>query len=51
VLRYWEDQSIEQVADLLGCSIGTVKSQTAHGLQRLREVLGDRFTSYVGEAR
>ena len=51
VLRYWEDQSIEQVADLLNCSIGTVKSQTAHGLQRLRELLGDRFTSYVGEVR
>ena len=51
VLRYWEDQSIEQVADLLNCSTGTVKSQTAHGLQRLRELLGDRFTLSVGEVR
>ena len=51
VLRYWEDQSIEQVAELLNCSIGTVKSQTTHGLQRLRDVLGDRFSSYVREPR
>ena len=39
VLRYWEDQSIEQVAELLGCSPGTVKSQAARGLQTLRELL------------
>jgi RNA polymerase sigma factor (sigma-70 family) len=26
VLRYWEDQSIEQVAFLLDCAPGTVKS-------------------------
>jgi RNA polymerase sigma-70 factor (sigma-E family) len=28
VLRYWADQSIEQVAATLGCSAGNVKSQT-----------------------
>ncbi|RIQ30198.1 SigE family RNA polymerase sigma factor [Jiangella rhizosphaerae] len=40
VLRFWEDLSIEQVADLMNCSSGNVKSQTARGLERLRDVLG-----------
>nr|WP_246221096.1 SigE family RNA polymerase sigma factor [Phytoactinopolyspora mesophila] len=40
VLRFWEDLSVEQVADLLNCRTGTVKSQTARGLDRLRDLLG-----------
>ncbi|HEX8626893.1 MAG TPA: SigE family RNA polymerase sigma factor [Catenuloplanes sp.] len=40
VLRYWEDQSLEQVAQTLGCSVGTVKSQAARGLSTLRQALG-----------
>lgn len=40
VLRFWEDLSVEQVADLMNCSSGNVKSQTARGLERLRDVLG-----------
>jgi RNA polymerase sigma-70 factor (sigma-E family) len=43
VLRYWSDQSIEQVADLLGCSPGNVKSQSARALQRLRLLLGEEL--------
>ena len=39
VLRYWADQSIEQTAELLGCSAGNVKSQAARGLATLRGVL------------
>ena len=39
VLRYWEDMSVEQVADLLGCSTGNVKSQSARALGKLRAVL------------
>lgn len=41
VLRYWADMSVEQVAELLGCSEGNVKSQSARGLDKLRPLLGD----------
>jgi len=36
VLRYCCDLSIEQTARLLGCSAGTVKSQSARALATLR---------------
>lgn len=36
VLRYWEDMSEAETAALLGCSVGTVKSQAARGLARVR---------------
>jgi RNA polymerase sigma-70 factor (sigma-E family) len=40
VLRHWLDLSVEDTADLLNCSAGTVKSQTAKAAARLRELLG-----------
>jgi RNA polymerase sigma-70 factor (sigma-E family) len=41
VLRFFHDQSVEQTAETLRCGTGTVKSQTARGLARLRQLLGD----------
>jgi RNA polymerase sigma-70 factor (sigma-E family) len=37
VLRYYEDLPEREVAELLGCSVGTVKSHTHRGLSRLRQ--------------
>ncbi|MCO1579681.1 SigE family RNA polymerase sigma factor [Crossiella sp. SN42] len=39
VLRHWADLSIAEVAAALRCSEGTVKSQTARGLEALRAVV------------
>ena len=36
VLRLYCDLSVEETAEILGCTVGTVKSQTARGLDTLR---------------
>ncbi|HXL92886.1 MAG TPA: sigma factor-like helix-turn-helix DNA-binding protein [Streptosporangiaceae bacterium] len=38
-MRYVEGLSIAEAADAMGCSEGNVKSQSAPGLERLREVM------------
>jgi RNA polymerase sigma-70 factor (sigma-E family) len=40
VCRFYQELDQAACADALGCSIGTVKSQTSRGLARLRELLG-----------
>ncbi|GAA2666854.1 MULTISPECIES: SigE family RNA polymerase sigma factor [Actinosynnema] len=41
VLRFLEGLDVTAAAEALGCTEGTVKSQTARGLAALREALGD----------
>ena len=38
VLRYWEQLSEAEAAEVLKCSVGTVKSTASRGLSRLREL-------------
>jgi RNA polymerase sigma-70 factor (sigma-E family) len=39
VLRHWVELDVAETAAALGCTQGTVKSQTARGLERMRELL------------
>ena len=47
VLRFYEDLSEAQIADVLGCAPGTVKSQSFAGIGALRRALA---ASGIGEA-
>ncbi|GAB3383648.1 SigE family RNA polymerase sigma factor [Micromonospora halotolerans] len=41
VLRYYEDLTETQVAEALGCSVGTVRSRTHRAVTRLRQLMPD----------
>lgn len=45
VLRFFDDLSESDTASTLGCSTGTVKSQTARGLAKLRDMLDENVGS------
>ncbi|MGH2788075.1 MAG: SigE family RNA polymerase sigma factor [Actinomycetota bacterium] len=44
VLRYFEDLPEAQIADVMQCSVGTVKSQLAKSRAKLEKVLGPALT-------
>lgn len=41
VLRYYEDLSEADTAEILGVSVGTVKSQVSRGIARMRDLVGE----------
>ncbi|WP_432874666.1 SigE family RNA polymerase sigma factor [Kribbella sp. CA-245084] len=48
VLRYYEDLTEPQTAEVLGCSVGTVKSQVSDALKKLRTRLGSDVVLKAG---
>jgi RNA polymerase sigma-70 factor, ECF subfamily len=38
LMRFFEDASLPDMADVLGCSVGTVKSRLFHALEKLRKM-------------
>jgi RNA polymerase sigma-70 factor (sigma-E family) len=50
ILRYWADLPETEVAEILGCSTGTVKSTASRGLARLREVLAASASGHHSHA-
>jgi RNA polymerase sigma-70 factor (sigma-E family) len=51
VLRFYCDLDVEQAAAALGCSAGTVKSQTSKGLANMRRLLEPSGASRAAGAR
>lgn len=49
VLRHYLGLSLEDTAGVLGCTVGTAKSQASRGLAKLREVLANERINLTGE--
>ncbi|MGW2377762.1 MULTISPECIES: SigE family RNA polymerase sigma factor [Kitasatospora] len=47
LLRYWEDRSIEETAQMLRLSSSAVRSQGTRAIGRLRALLGDSLSDLV----
>lgn len=50
VLRFYEQHTEVETAAVLGCSPNTVKSQTRHALNRLRELAPELAATFEREA-
>jgi RNA polymerase sigma-70 factor (sigma-E family) len=51
VARYWEQLSEAEAAEMLGCSVGSIKSASSRGLHRLRELSGPALGAGNGLAK
>lgn len=47
VLRYWEDRSVEETADVMQVSSAAVRTRCVRALGRLRELLGENLDEYA----
>ena len=48
-MRFYDDMSEQQIAAILDCPVGTVKSTLSRGLAKLREM--DALRSYAGDSQ
>lgn len=48
VLRYWEDRSVEDTANMLKLNANAVRTRASRALGRLRELLGSDFPEFAG---
>jgi RNA polymerase sigma-70 factor (sigma-E family) len=47
VLRYWEDRSVEETAQVMNVSSAAVRTRCVRALGRLRELLGEDIGEYT----
>ena len=47
-LRFWADLDVVETSRVLGCTPGTVTSQTSRGLRRLRQLLDGGWPGHDG---
>ena len=47
LLRYWEDRSVEQTAEILQLRPGAVRNQSMRALARIRDLLGHDLSELV----
>ena len=46
ILRYYEDRTEREAAEILGCSVNTVKSQARHAIARLKELVPELAATF-----
>ena len=49
ILFYYNDMNMNQIASILGCTVGTVKSRLFHSKKKLKQVLEEQNFNYEEE--